>query len=318
MHKTKTAFIFPGQGESHSVGMCKDFYDQYAVVREMFDAASKIIGYDLAQMVFEGPLEKLSETRYCQVAIYVVSMAILKVMELEFVDLKPDFCAGLSLGEYSAATAAGVLSFEQGVQLIHARGTYMQKACKDHPSTMAVVLGLTEAETQAVIDKMNMPGEIWLANLNCPGQVVVSGTHPAIESFIVQAKQANAKRVLPLNVAGAFHSPLMGSAADQLQTLINKMTLNPTVATLFMNTPGKEVLKLEEIKKNLILQITNPVRWQACVESMAAQGAELFIEIGCGKVLSGLNKRMSLTGQTCCINSIKDLELLKNQVLATS
>lgn len=318
MHKNKIAFIFPGQGESHSVGMCKDFYDQYPVVKEMFDMASNQIGYDLAQLVFEGPLEKLSETKYCQVAIYVVSMAILKVLQMEFSDLKPDFCAGLSLGEYSAATAAGVLSFEQGVQLIHARGTYMQKACEEHPSTMAVVLGLTESETQAVINKMNRPEEIWLANLNCPGQIVVSGTHQAIESFVIHAKDANAKRVLPLNVAGAFHSPFMQSAADQLAVMMNQMAINPPVSSLVMNTPGQVVTQLNEIKNNLILQITHPVRWQACIESMAAQGVELFIEIGCGKVLSGLNKRMGLAGQTCCINSIKDLELLKNQILATS
>lgn len=316
MQKAKTAFIFPGQGESHSVGMCKDFYDQYPVVKETFDEASKILNYDLTKLIFEGPLEKLSETQYCQIAIYVVSVAVLRVIKQEFPDLKPDYCAGLSLGEYSAATAAGVISFAQGVQLIDARGKYMQKACSDHPSTMAVVLGLTEEQVSAVISDLNMPDSLWLANLNCPGQVVVSGTHEAIEAFAPKAKEAKAKRVLPLNVAGAFHSPFMLSAADQLTSLIDQMDLSEPQCSLMMNSTGMQEEQLDKIKQNLILQITNPVRWQSCIQEMERKGVNSFIEIGCGKVLSGLNKRMGLSGQTCCINSVKDLELLKNQVLA--
>ena len=317
VQETKTAFIFPGQGESHSVGMCKDFYDEYPIVRETFDEASKILGYDIANLIFEGPLEKLSETKYCQIAIYVVSVAVLRVIQEEFPDLKPEYCAGLSLGEYSAATAAGVISFSQGVQLIDARGTYMHQACKDHPSTMAVVLGLTEEQVAEVIQGLNL-SNLWLANLNCPGQVVVSGTKETIEAFILAGKEAGAKRVLPLNVAGAFHSPFMQSAADQLTSLMTEMAVSEPEATLMMNATGKKEENLEKIKENLILQITSPVRWQACIQEMEKEGVNSFIEIGCGKVLSGLNKRMGLAGQTCCINSVKDLELLKNKALASS
>ncbi len=317
MQKAKTAFIFPGQGESHSVGMCKDFYEQFPVVKDTFEEASQILNFDLAKLVFEGPLEELSKTEYCQLAIYVVSVSVLRVIGQEFPEIKPDYCAGLSLGEYSAATASGVISFEQGVRLIQARGSYMQKACADQPSTMAVVLGLTEEEVLTVIKELNMPG-IWVANINCPGQVVVSGTHAAIDAFMPKAKEAKAKRVLPLNVAGAFHSPFMQSAADQMTFLLQEMELNEPNSKLIMNVSGLEERELAKIKENLILQITNPVRWQASIGEMAANGVESFIEIGCGRVLSGLNKRMGLSGQTCCINSVKDLELLKNQVLATS
>lgn len=313
--ESKIAFIFPGQGESHSVGMGKDFYDSFSIARETFEEASEILGYDIAKLIFEGPLEKLSETRYCQIAIYVVSMAVLRVIEQEFPELKPNFSAGLSLGEYSAATAASIITFSQGVQLVHARGTYMQKACEENPSTMAVVLGFDEERVQGVMGQMRLRDQIWMANLNCPGQIVVSGTFGAIEEFVVNAKEAGAKRVLPLNVAGAFHSPLMEKAASELSEVLNEMPLKEPNATFMMNVSGKEEANLEKIKENLILQITHPVRWQATIEEMKKEGVTTFFEIGCGKVLTGLNKRMGLLGQTCCINSVKDLELVKDQML---
>lgn len=318
MQKAKKAFIFPGQGESHSVGMAKDFYDQFDIAKQTIDEACDLLGYDLKQLIFEGPLEKLSETKYCQVAIYVVSMAVLRVIRQEFPELVPDYCAGLSLGEYSAAVAASTLTFSQGVQLIHARGTYMQKACQDHPGTMAVVLGFAEEQVMKVINEVNMPHALWMANLNCPGQIVVSGTHAGIEAFMIKGKEAGAKRILPLNVAGAFHSPLMQEAASELTKLLNEMELRKPSAGFLMNATGDLVADISDIKKNLILQITSPVRWQASIERMVSLGVESFFEIGCGKVLSGLNKRMDLAGQTCCINSVKDLELLKNLQPATT
>ncbi len=314
MTQLKTAFIFPGQGESHSVGMGHDFYQNFALVRHLFEEANDELKYDLKKLMFEGPLEELSKTKYCQAAIFVVSMAVLKVIQKEYPSLVASYSAGLSLGEYSAVCAASSLTFSQGLQLVHARGSLMQQACLDHPSTMAVVLGMAESDLQQVINDLKMPQDLWLANLNCPGQIVVSGTHRGIEALIPSAKEAGAKRVLPLNVAGAFHSPLMQSAATELEQMLSSMDLKAPQNTLMMNVTGDSESNVDKIKENLILQITHPVRWQACVEKMSANAVESFIEIGCGKVLTGLNKRMGLLGQTCCINSVKDLELLKNKM----
>lgn len=311
MNPSKCAFIFPGQGESHSVGMGKDFYDQFPVVRELFQKAQEITGIDLVDLIFNGPLEKLSTTDHCQLAIYLVSVSILKVIQEQYPDITPHCVAGLSLGEYTAATAAGVLSFEQGIRLVHARGQLMQKACNEHPSTMAVVLGLTEEQVQDVLKEVNRPDELWIANLNCPGQIVVSGTHEAIEAFMPKAKDQGAKRVLPLNVAGAFHSPFMQSAADTLQNQLGEMELNALQYPLFMNAVGDKVEQLSEVKKLLIQQITQSVRWQSCIEKMQAEGVTHFIEIGPGKVLAGLNKRIKVEGTTDSINTVENLEQMQ-------
>lgn len=310
----KIAFIFPGQGESHSVGMAKDFYDQFPIAKQTFDQASQILGYDLTKLIFEGPLDKLSETRYCQVAIYVVSVAILRVLKEQFPDLKPDASLGLSLGEYSAATAAGVISFAQGVELVHARGSLMQQACDENPSTMAVVLGFDEERVRAVIKEANLEKDVWVANLNCPGQIVVSGSHPGIEAFVKAGKEAGAKRVLPLNVAGAFHSQLMQSAADQLEKKLSEMDIKAPICDFLMNVNASREQNVQKIKENLIQQITHSVRWQESIEKLKSEGFTHFIEIGCGKVLSGLNKRMGLSEQTLCVNCVEDLQLIQNQM----
>lgn len=308
MTTDQVAFIFPGQGESHSVGMAKDFYDQYPIVRETFEEASEITGVDLQSLIFEGPLEKLSTTENCQIAIYVVSIAILRVIQKEFPDLKPSFVGGLSLGEYTAATAAGVLTFKQGIQLVHARGQLMQKACNENPSTMAVVLGLSEDQMIEVLKEIGLPDDLWLANLNCPGQIVVSGTQKGIDELLVQAKAKGAKRVLPLNVAGAFHSPLMKSAANALEEKLAQMELSEPKLPLAMNSTGQVETELSTIREKLITQITNSVRWHSCIEQLQEKGAKTFFEIGPGKVLAGLNKRIKVQGQTFSINSVADLE----------
>ncbi len=310
----KIAFIFPGQGESHSVGMGRDFYDQYQIVRDTFEEASKITGVDLKSLIFDGPLETLSETQNCQIAIYLVSISILRVLKQEFPGLKPTFVGGLSLGEYTAATAAGVLTFAQGVELVYARGRLMQKACEENPSTMAVILGLSEEEVQSILADIGCPDDLWLANLNCPGQIVVSGTQKGIDKLLICAKEKGAKRVLPLNVAGAFHSPLMQTAADALQTKLKEMDLSSSELKLAMNSTGKIESDLEKIKQNLISQITSSVRWHSCIEEMQKGGVQKFFEIGPGKVLAGLNKRIKIDGQTYSINSVKALESLQNLV----
>lgn len=308
----KLAFIFPGQGESHSVGMGKDFYDNFTVAKHVFDEASDILDQDLKKIIFEGPLEKLSQTDHCQMALYVMSMAVLKVIESEYPKIKPSICAGLSLGEYSAATAAEVLSFEQGVRLVQSRGSLMLKACIDNPSTMAVVLGLTEEQVQEAVNKTNKPNELWIANLNCPGQVVVTGSHGAIEAFIPVGKESGAKRVLPLNVSGAFHSPYMKLAADQLKLMLNDMDIKLPKTLFAMNATGKIETDLDIIRKNLILQITQSVRWTDCILAMQSKEVEHYLELGCGKVLAGLNKRIKVSGQTLSINCVSDLKSLES------
>lgn len=308
MTSSPIAFIFPGQGESHSVGMGKDFYDQFPLVQKLFKEASEITGVDLKSLIFEGPIEKLSTTENCQIAIYVVSIAILRVIQSEFPHLKPSFVAGLSLGEYSAATAAGLLSFEQGVRLVHARGTLMQKACYENPSTMAVVLGLTEEQMIECLSEIALPHDLWIANLNCPGQIVVSGTHKGIDQLLLKAKEKGAKRVLPLNVAGAFHSPLMKSAAILLEEKFKEMPINEPQIPLAMNATGLIETESKAIRKNLMTQITTSVKWQSCIEELQKKGVQTFYEIGPGKVLAGLNKRIKVEGQTLSINSVEDLE----------
>lgn len=308
MTSSPIAFIFPGQGESHSVGMGRDFYDQFPLVRKLFKEASEITGVDLKSLIFEGPIEKLSTTEHCQIAIYLVSIAILRVIQAEFPHLNPSFVAGLSLGEYTAATAAGVLSFEQGVRLVHARGTLMQKACNENPSTMAVVLGLMEEEMRECLSEIALPHDLWIANLNCPGQIVVSGTHKGIDELVLKAKEKGAKRVLPLNVAGAFHSPLMKSAATVLEERLKEMPLNEPQIPLAMNSTGHIETESETIREKLITQITTSVRWQSCIEELQKKGVQTFYEIGPGKVLAGLNKRIKVEGQTLSINAVADLE----------
>ncbi|MCH9633723.1 MAG: Malonyl CoA-acyl carrier protein transacylase [Chlamydiae bacterium] len=308
------AFIFPGQGESHSVGMAQDFYNQFEVARETFEEASQITGVDLKQLIFDGPLETLSKTNYCQIAIYVVSVAILRVIQQQFPTLKPHVVAGLSLGEYTAATAAGILPFSLGVELVFARGTLMQRACEENPSTMAVVLGLSEEQALDVLKAIGRPNDLWLANLNCPGQIVFSGTKSGIEELLVVAKEKGAKRVLPLNVAGAFHSPLMQSAANQLQEKLVGMQLSLPLCKFAMNSSGHIEEDQSNVRKQLINQITQTVRWQSCIEEMRKEGVTKFFEIGPGKVLAGLNKRIKVDGDTYSINSLKDLDVLQNLV----
>lgn len=314
MTHESTAFIFPGQGESHYVGMGKDFYEQYECVRALFDKASSITGLDLKKLIFEGPLEEISKTNHCQLAIFLVSLSVLEVLREECPDLKPKVVGGLSLGEYTAATAAGVLTFEEGVRLVFARGSLMQKACDENPSTMAVVLGLDEEQVKEVLKEVNCPDDLWIANLNCPGQIVVSGTQKGIDQFMPVAKEKGAKRVLPLNVAGAFHSPLMLSAAQALKEQMSQMTLKDPQVPTAMNATGTLSKNVSEIKPNLIEQITHSVRWNDCIQEMEKLNIEHYIEIGPGKVLAGLNKRIKVQGKTTSVGTIEEMQALKNQI----
>ena len=301
----KVAFIFPGQGAQY-VGMGKDFYESFSMARETFEEANDRLGFNLSKLIFEGPEEKLILTKNSQIAIYVMSVALWRVLKQELPEIKPSVVAGLSLGEYTALTASRRLSFKEGVDLVRARGEYMYEAGVKSPGTMAVALGMKPKEVRAVVDSIE---EVWGANLNCPGQVVISGTVQGVKKAGALLKEKGAKRVLPLDVSGAFHSGLMEEARLQLKEKIDEVTLTESAIDLVMNVPGDFVSE-GEIQGNMINQVVAPVYWEKGIGKMEEKGIELFIEIGCGKTLSGMNRKIGVQGKTLSIEKVEDLEAL--------
>jgi [acyl-carrier-protein] S-malonyltransferase len=302
----KYAFLFPGQG-AQVVGMGKDFYQHYPQARELFQYADDLLKRPLSKIIFEGPIEELTETRNSQVAIYVTSLAILKVLQGQFPRIKPSLCAGLSLGEYTALTASERISFEKGLPLVQFRGEAMNAACRATQGTMAALFGLTAEEVESLVKQLNLPQDLWVANFNCPGQTVISGTLKGIEMGIAAAKEKGVKRVIPLKVHGAFHSGLMHLAEKELAKEIQAVEISKSPIALVMNVTGGFVEAVEEIRHNLIKQVTSSVRWEQSVMAMQPS-VDCFIEIGCGKTLAGMNKQMGVAAPTITINSIEDLE----------
>lgn len=307
---TKIAFIFPGQGAQYP-GMAKDFYENYPSAKETFQEADDILGRNLSKIILEGPAELLTETRNSQTGIYVASIAILRTLQRLFPRLKPVVCAGLSLGEYTALTASGRLDFVDGLPLVQKRGEFMNDACLATQGTMAVVLGLSGEAVEKVVAQVNMPNDLWAANFNCPGQVVISGTVKGIAAGTEAAKAAGAKRVLPLQVYGAFHSGLMRSAEERLKEYVELAPLKESGIELVMNVPGGYVKTIPEVRQFLIEQVTRPVRWEQGIQSM--QGISHFVEIGCGKTLKGFNQRIVGAAPTVSIEKIADLEQLEKE-----
>lgn len=303
----KRAFIFPGQGAQY-VGMGKDFYDKYSTAKQIYDQADDLLSLHLSKLIFNGPGEELTLTKNSQIAIYVTSIAILKVISEEFPDLTPSICAGLSLGEYSALTAAKKLTFADGVALVRARGEFMNEASEKYPGTMAVVLGFPVEGVQECLK--DFQDQVWVANLNCPGQVVISGTVEGVELASKVIKEKGAKRVLPLDVSGAFHSGLMREAQEKLSQKLNEVPIQESAIEIVMNVPGEFVVDALEMRKNLLNQVTSPVRWEKGVRAMMERHTELYVEIGCGKTLSGMNKKIGATGTTVNVNKMEDLENL--------
>lgn len=301
----KVAFIFPGQG-AQSVGMGKDFYVSFQVVRETFEEADDRLRFSLTKLMFEGPADELTLTKNSQVAIYVMSVALWRVMKQEFPEIEPSVVAGLSLGEYTALTASGRLSFGEGIDLVRARGTYMYEAGVKAPGTMAVALGMTPESVKDAVDPIE---GVWLANLNCPGQVVISGTVPGIEKASALLKEKGAKRVLPLDVSGAFHSRLMEEAKVRLKEKIDEVTLDKSRIDLVMNAVG-DFVKEEEIRENMVNQVVAPVYWEKGVRQMEEAGVDLFIEIGPGKTLGGMNRKIGVKGKTLSVEKVEDLETI--------
>jgi [acyl-carrier-protein] S-malonyltransferase len=295
------------------VGMGRDFYETFPEAKAIFDEADHLLGKKLSNIIFEGPESSLMHTENCQTAIFVTSMAMLAVVRKLHPEIIPSICAGLSLGEYSAVCASQRISFSDCLALVQIRGQEMQAACELQKGTMAALFGLSAEEVDTLVSRLKLPNEIWVANYNCPGQTVVSGTMKGVEAAIEAAKVAGAKRALPLNVHGAFHSGLMQSATSKLAHKVNEMSFKPSDIALVMNVTGNFVVEEKAIRKNLIDQVTHSVRWQQGIEAIGDQ-VELFIEIGCGTTLSGMIRKMNVPGTTISINKVSDLEKLKTVI----
>lgn len=280
------AFVFPGQG-AQFVGMGKDLYENHALAKELFDKANEILGYRITDIMFEGMDEELKQTKVTQPAIFLHSVISALCLGEEF---KPDMAAGHSLGEFSALTAAGALSFEDGLRLVYARAMAMQKACEAQPSTMAAVIGLADDVIERICDETE--GVVVPANYNCPGQVVISGEVEAVKTACAKLKEAGAKRALPLAVGGAFHSPLMEPARVELAAAIEATPFNRPICPVYQNVDAKPYTEAADIKANLLKQLTSPVRWTQTVMNMLQDGMTEFVECGPGTVLSGLINRI--------------------------
>lgn len=280
------AYVFPGQGAQFS-GMGKDLYENSALAKEMFNQANEILGFDIQKVMFEGTDEELKQTKVTQPAIFLHSTILAACLGDAF---QPDMVAGHSLGELSALVANKTLKFEDGLKLVYKRALAMQEACEAVPSTMAAILGLEDQiveEICATVDGVVVP-----ANYNCPGQLVISGSIPAVEEACAKLTEAGAKRALLLPVGGAFHSPLMEPAREELAAAIEATTFSNPICTVYQNVTASAVTDPQEIKANLIAQLTAPVRWTQSMHSMIADGATEVIEVGPGKVLQGLFKKV--------------------------
>ena len=281
------AYIFPGQG-AQFVGMGLDLYEKYPIAQELFENANEILGFHITDTMFEGTPEDLKRTDVTQPAIFLHSVILGKVLGDAF---RPDCVAGHSLGEFSALVANGVLNFEDGLKLVSQRALAMQKACESRPGTMAAVLALEDAVVERVCDET--PGIVVAANYNCPGQLVISGEVEAINAACEKMKEAGARRALVLPVGGAFHSPLMEPAREELAAAIENTSFERANCPIYQNVTTEAVNDSTEIKKNLMLQLTAPVKWTQSVRNMVNDGAKTFTEVGPGKVLQGLVKKIA-------------------------
>ena len=280
------AFVFPGQGAQFT-GMGKDLFDNSKLAKDMFHQANDILKFNITDIMFGDDSEALKETRITQPAIFLHSVILAKLMDNQF---NPDFVAGHSLGEFSALVAARYINFEDGLMLVKKRANAMQKACEDNPSTMAAILGLENNIVEQVCEEINEV--VVAANYNCPGQLVISGTYKGIDLACEKLIEAGARRALKLPVGGAFHSPLMESAKNDLQEAINQTIIHEGIAPIFQNISAEATTDKEIIKKNLIDQLTGPVKWTQIMQNMITSGLSQVVEVGPGKVLQGLFKKI--------------------------
>lgn len=291
------AFVFPGQG-SQFPGMCKDLYDAHTEAREMCQAANRLLGFSLTDVMFDGSADELKQTKVTQPAVFLHSVVAQRLMTIE----KPDMVAGHSLGEFSALVACGALRFEDALLLVSARAQAMQEACEANPGTMAAVLGLPDEQVVEICQEITNHQSpitndhvVVAANFNCPGQVVISGEIDAVETACVALKEAGARRALRLPVGGAFHSPLMAPAAEALAEAIRKTEFRKPFCPIYQNVTAKPSMNPDKIRENLLKQLTSPVRWTQSVQNMIADGANEFYEFGPGDVLKGLIRKIDAT-----------------------
>ena len=282
----KKAYVFPGQG-AQFIGMGKDLYDSSAEAKNLFEKANEILGFNITDIMFSGTDEALKQTNVTQPAIFLHSVILAKALGSEF---QPDMVAGHSLGEFSALVACGAMSFEDGLSLVAKRANAMQKACEAEPSTMAAVLSMEDADVERICAEID--GVVVPANYNCPGQLVISGSIEAVDKACEALTAAGAKRAIKLPVGGAFHSPLMEPARAELEAAIKETEIKTPICPIYQNVVAKGVSSPEEIKENLISQLTGAVKWTQIMHQMIADGAEHLVEVGPGNVLQGLIKKV--------------------------
>lgn len=299
----RVAFMFPGQG-SQKVGMGKEFYENYSSVKELFQEADQVLHKNMTEIMFEGPKELLTETENTQPSLLLLSIAIHTLLLKE--EIQPVMTVGHSLGEYSALVAAGSIPLDKALPLVAMRGKLMEQAFPKGQGTMAAVLGLSETEIDKALQKVT-DEIVDLANLNCPGQVVISGSKAGIEQASVLLKEHGAKRVLPLNVSGPFHSRLMKSANSEFAAYLNEVDINDASIPVYANVSAKPVMESEEIKDLLLRQLYSPVRFEASIRHMIEQDVDAFVEVGNGKVLSGLLKKINREIPTFAVQDIASM-----------
>ncbi|NOU93471.1 ACP S-malonyltransferase [Paenibacillus sp. LMG 31456] len=302
----KVAFVFPGQG-AQAVGMGRDIYEADAAAKQVFERADEALGYSLSSIIFDGPEAELKITYHTQPALLTTSMAYLELFKAK--GLQPDFVAGHSLGEYSALVAAGVLSFEDAVRTVRARGEFMDQAVPSGLGAMAAVLGAERDALQQLCKVITEEvGVVELANLNCPGQIVVSGSKEGVQALVERGKEIGAKRVIPLEVSGPFHSSLMKPASDRLSAVLSELPMQSAVVPVVANVTARPVLEPHEIRELLVDQVHSSVLWEDSVAWLIEQGVDTFVEIGSGTVLAGLIKKIDRSVKIYSINSKEAVE----------